>query len=264
MCGEVKSIQVEQVAFKVTVSGRAWQPFEALTAVDATLEFDAQAVDGPGPPILLLIHGQIERKGPKGVFRVPLHVGEIRDLLSSALLELAQLDRVAHAPYGENLRYRILDARGRLKDCPLPETTARLDAGGASDILERELCLGSKPWMQDWPIEVSDPTRLTEFRNYYDQQTDPLVLFDTMQLALASFEDAADDEVASRWFDRTLCRDFPLHGHTVAYWAALDREQDDPGLRSSDPEAVFAISRLLRDVWERSLLPIDVAWVVQR
>lgn len=57
-----------------------------------------------------------------------------------------------------------------------------------------------------------------------------------------------------------MCRDFALHGNTVAYWAALEREADDPELAVPDPEFVFRISGLLRRVWEDSLVPIHLDW----
>jgi hypothetical protein len=112
--------------------------------------------------------------------------------------------------------------------------------------------------MQDWPLEVSDSARLGEFCDYYDEAIDALVRFDTMQLALFSLDHHPDLDGWSPWFRETLRRDFALHGHTVAYWAALDREADDPELRCDEPEYVFPISSLMRDVWEDSLVPVPV------
>lgn len=68
------------------------------------------------------------------------------------------------------------------------------------------------------------------------------------------------DAIPSEWFERTLRRDFALHGNTVAYWAALEREHDDPELALLDPEFVFRISGLLRRIWEGSLLPSELHW----
>jgi hypothetical protein len=79
-----------------------------------------------------------------------------------------------------------------------------------------------------------------------------------MQLALFSYAECADKPRWAGWFKTTLLRDFALHGHTVAYWASLDREADDPELRREDPELVFSISGWLRDIWEQSLFSVDV------
>jgi hypothetical protein len=93
----------------------------------------------------------------------------------------------------------------------------------------------------------------------------PLVKFDTMQLALYSYDDrvrstVAITEAVSAWFDRTLQRDFALHGNTIAYWSILDRESDDPEFSLPDPEFVFGISGQLRRIWERSLIPTEIHW----
>jgi hypothetical protein len=156
-----------------------------------------------------------------------------------------------------------------MKDCFVAQTHASEYAGGAKEILETELKLVSSQWMQDWPLEVSDSSRVEEFCNFYDRTTDLLVKFDTMQLALFSYEDLVRlsnvnwtqiNESLSEWFDLRLRRDFALHGNTIAYWAALDRESNDPELSSTDPEFVFPMSGQLRRIWDDSLIPIDIYW----
>lgn len=112
--------------------------------------------------------------------------------------------------------------------------------------------------MQDWPLEVSDPERVQAFMAFYDEVDDPDVRFDVMQLALFSYDERPESRSLSDWFQRTLRRDFALHGHTVADWAALEREPEDPELQRSDPEFVFRISGMLRGVWEDSLSPVVV------
>jgi hypothetical protein len=168
--------------------------------------------------------------------------------------------------------YRIKDARWRMKDCTIPDTQVPRYARGADNILEAELKLGSASWMQDWPLEVSDRRRVEEFCAFYDRAINPVVKFDTMQLALFSYDDGLRysqysegqrtqlDEARATWFDRTLRRDFALHGNTIADWATLDRDREDPEFSLTDPEFVFAISGQLRRIWEDSLIPIDIHW----
>ena len=79
-----------------------------------------------------------------------------------------------------------------------------------------------------------------------------------MQLALFSYDERLEKSSSSEWFRTTLRRDFALHGHTVSYWAALDLEADDPELQRADPELVFSISSLMREIWEASLFPVEI------
>jgi hypothetical protein len=93
-----------------------------------------------------------------------------------------------------------------------------------------------------------------------------------MQLALFSYDDYLRyslfsdrkriqlDKTLSEWFDLTLSRNFALHGNTIAYWATLDRESNDPELSITDPQFVFAISGKLRRIWDNSLIPINIHW----
>ncbi|NJR32293.1 MAG: hypothetical protein HC778_04880 [Chamaesiphon sp. CSU_1_12] len=83
-----------------------------------------------------------------------------------------------------------------------------------------------------------------------------------MRYSLSSYGKQTQlDETLSEWFDRTLRRDFALHGNTIAhYWAALDRESNDPELSLIDPEFVCPISGQLRRIWDDSLISIDIYW----
>ena len=110
--------------------------------------------------------------------------------------------------------------------------------------------------MQDWELEVCDPDRIAEYVAFYEEQSNPLVRFDTMAIALVAYDEAREPSAWSSWFNEALRRDFALHGHLVAYWAALEREADDPELERR--EHVFRISKPLREIWESSLVPIDL------
>lgn len=245
--------------FNAAFRGHAWEICDTLDAVDGTIEIRLRSVQKPERTVVGLIHGNLSRASGGGPFEVPIHPNQVREALEDALAEWAKADTaestVAHHPE----RYRIADARWSMRDCPVAQTRAPRYAGGAVDIIEAKLGLGSESWMQDWPLEVCDPARVEEFCALYDRESDPLVKFDTMQLALFSYDERERfDAVLSGWFERSLRRDFALHGNTVAYWAALEREADDPELALPEPEVAFRISGLLRRVWENSLVPIDI------
>ncbi len=145
-----------------------------------------------------------------------------------------------------------------MKACPVRETDAPQYAGRAREVLEARFDLKRDPRMQDWELEVCDPDRIGEYLTFYDQHVDPAVRFDTMAIALVAYDEARDPLAWAPWFERTLRRDFALHGHSVAYWAALDRDARDPELRRQSSESVFRISGKLREIWESSLVPIEL------
>ena len=246
------SLRVRGEELCVDVRGYAWQPIAHLDAVDATLEVVAQHSRGPSRSVLAILHGRLERAGD-GRFGTPLILDDVRELVEYGWDE-AEQDR---SPI------RITDAQFCLTTSRLQQTQAPQWAGAARHVVNARFGLESDSGMQDWPLEVSDPSRVAEFCAYYDELTDPLVRFDVMQLALFSRDSqlrrGAGDTMAA-WFERTLHRDFALHGHTVAYWAALDRPSDDPELQLADPEFVFAISARMRRAWDASIIAIDVEW----
>jgi hypothetical protein len=252
-------IRVDNKDYAVVFRACAWQECDTLNTVDGTVKMEAHSLRYPERTIVGLIHGELSRTIPNRPFAVTFRLDQLRQVIEYALSEWEEPSGSSDAH--QLIPYRIHDARWRMEDCPVPHTAAPRYPGGAYDILERELRLGSESWMQDWPLEVSDPSRVDEFCAFYDQMTDPIVKFDTMQLALFSYDYYSErDTVHSGWFDRTLRRDFVLHGHTVAYWAALERASDDPELSLSNPEFVFKNSGLLRRIWEDSLIPIDLHW----
>jgi hypothetical protein len=264
-------VQVNNEDFEVTFSGKAWQQCKELETVDGTIEMAAHSAQRPELKFVCFIHGHLSRIFPNGPFAVEVSLSQAREVLEYALFEWAEEEVLESSDIYRPECYRITDARWRMEDCSVPETHAMHYAGGNIDSLDAELKLGSSPWMQDWPLEVSDRHRVEEFCAFYDQTIDRFFKFDTMQLALFSYDDSVRyslfsygkrtqlDEKLSEWFDRTLRRDFSLHGNTIAhYWAELDRESDDPELSLTDPEFVCPISGQLRRIWEASLIPIDL------
>jgi hypothetical protein len=256
-----QTVQLGDEDFAVEFHGSAWQEHSTLSVVDGTIELEAHSLQSPGCTIVGLIHGRLLREFPNGPFSVTFSSGQVCEVIEFALSDWAKEEPCDELNAHPQTSYRVDDARWRMKDCPVSQTDAPRYAGGGRDILEAELKLASWPGMQDWPLEASDHSRVDDFCAFYDRKTDPVVKFDTMQLALCSYDARPQlDTTHSEWFDRTLRRDFALHGHTVAYWAMLERASDDPEFGLSDPEFVFKISGLLRRIWEDSLMPIDLHW----
>ena len=266
-------VRVNDEEFEVTFSAKAWQVCKEIDSVDGTIEIKARSVPRPNLKFLGLIHGHLSRVFPNDIFTVKVSISQIIEILEYALSEWSEEDVLKSSDVYLPECYRIEDARWRMKDCAVPQTNALEYGGTYQDILEAELNLGSSPGMQDWPLEVSDPDRVEEFCAFYDRQIDYSIKFDTMQLALFSYDDYLRysrfsdrkrtqlDRTLAEWFDRRLRSDFAFHGNTIAhYWAALEREIDDPELSVSDPEFVCAISGQLRRIWEDSLIPIDIYW----
>ncbi len=261
-----QSVVVNNEEFEVILSGSAWQTCEALSAVDGTIEIKAHSVEKPNRTIIGIINGHLSREFPCASFVVTISLSQISEIITGALAawttnRSSSAPEIIHRPD----QHRVQDARWRMENCVVPFTSSPLYAGQAMKTLDAEFNLNSSSGMQDWPLEVSDPDRLEEFCAFYDQDIHPFVKFDTMQLALYSYDDRVRSTVTisadvSEWFDRTLQRDFALHGNTLAYWAALERESDDPEFNFPDPEFVFGISGQLRRIWERSLVPIEIHW----
>lgn len=203
-----------------------------------------------------LIHGHLERPSVELPFRSSLTRAYLEELIRTRLAE-AEADE---APSGRpslrvaSQKYRDPDARWGMAECPIPHTEAPQYAGSAREVLEAHFGLRRDPHMQDWELEVCEPDRIEEYLAFYEQQTDPAVRFDTMAIALVAYDEAREPWTWASWFDETLRRDFALHGHSVAYWAALDREANDPELA----RLVFRISKPLREIWESSLVPIEL------
>lgn len=241
--------------FNCSLRGFAWQRADEMQAVDGTIEIEVQSSVRSARSVLGIIHGRLVRASPNGPFMVPLAVDQIAELVEFAKEESAQDDGSGER---RERRLRDPDTRWRMKECRISHTSAPQYAGKAQDFVESRFALGSAAWMQDWPLEVCDPARVAEFCAFYDEVTDPVVRFDVMQLALFSYDEQPEKSSSLEWFRTTLHRDFALHGHTVAYWAALDLEADDPELQRADPELVFSISSLLREIWEASLFPVEL------
>ncbi len=135
----------------------------------------------------------------------------------------------------------------------------RYETRAAIDRLDRILQLSYMDWMQDWDIQLADSTRLTEFCDLYN--SDRLTIddrFALMRLIVASLDEllrqtsTASDAVAVQQVEQLLRRDFILHLHTLHYWRLHDEV---------DPKNGFAVTPLLRQVWQECFMPEYQYWL---
>ncbi|MBW4512435.1 MAG: hypothetical protein KME64_38980 [Scytonematopsis contorta HA4267-MV1] len=112
-------------------------------------------------------------------------------------------------------------------------------------------------YCQDWEIEVANPHRVSEFCDAYETIIcDSEDRFALMCLIIASYDEYLrfctytgvnrDPNLKERIY-RLICEDFSLHKHTVEYWCDADitDEEDD----WENPEWVFAVTPMMRDIW---------------
>jgi hypothetical protein len=100
---------------------------------------------------------------------------------------------------------------------------------------------------EDWDLVCAYPSRVGEFCDAYEcEQLSANAKVAFMQLIVASYdeylkEQASDVELQQRLFD-LLNVDFDLHRDTILYWSSLEHD---------DLFSPFAISSLMRDIWQR-------------
>lgn len=108
------------------------------------------------------------------------------------------------------------------------------------------LRLPREPWMQDWPIEVTDADRLDEFICFLEtEQMNDDERFILMELVVSSADDAAcmgklDDMTWSR-ISAQLQQDILLYSNIIRYWSLIDGDWFDG----------FEITPRMREIWER-------------
>jgi hypothetical protein len=140
-------------------------------------------------------------------------------------------------------------------DAALAPTRAPQFEGRARAVLDAALGLASADWMQDWPLEVADPSKIPAAIRLYETNHDEAVRFDAMSFVLHSSPTSHDPDLTLPWIERTLTRDFALHGHTVSYWAwwnALDHEDE------SERDGRAAVSPSMRRVFAAATIPLRV------
>lgn len=113
---------------------------------------------------------------------------------------------------------------------------------------------------QDWSLEASNPKRLGEFCDLYENGSlDAETKFALMCLIIASLEELMDQkataqsgEEAMQRVERFLRQDFLLHLHTLDYWCLHDE---------IDSENVFAPTPVIRRIWQDCYKPEYQQWL---
>jgi hypothetical protein len=263
-------VSVDAKCFECSLRVFTWQAVDNIDSVDATVMIratasnpstDLQTSDQIRIPrtVEIFLQGHVRRQSRTAPFLVDLSDTQVAEILQNAFSELEPSlppkDEGQTAPHV----LRIAEGRWLLQECRIAKTNAPMYAGSAGDIVDKALSLTRHPLMEDWEIELADSDRIAEFCAFYDTQTDPIIKFDVMALALASFDGTPDLSIWSDWFERTLIRDFAIHGHTVAYWCVL--EQVTETFLQPDPEFCFTITPLMRKVWTKSQVRVNAQFL---
>ncbi|HPH66528.1 MAG TPA: hypothetical protein PLF40_12315 [Kofleriaceae bacterium] len=243
--------------FDCSIAGFAWQAPDALLSVDATLEISAVSKQDLEHEAVFLIHGNLQRPNTAAPFATGLDEVHVVELIEAAFAVWAEPDGFARWP---GSRLRLEDSRWHMKQCPVAVTRSERWVGAAARATVAQACrVADEEWMQDWPCEVSDGKRLGEFCAYYDSLTDEALRFATITLILHSYDQCEDQAQWSEWIDLTLRRDFAIHGHTFATWAALDADSTAFGTRETR-DLLFTSSLQLRRIWDEVRVPLAIAW----
>jgi hypothetical protein len=126
-----------------------------------------------------------------------------------------------------------------------PAHLTRYPRRAAIDKLALLLDLPNELGMQDWEIQVADPSRLAEFLQTYERlDFNDVDRFTLMRVIVASLDDAVsvgfDLEFAWQQAAALLRRDAHLHATTLSYWSC----GVDP-----DPEHQFRVTPRIRTLW---------------
>lgn len=123
------------------------------------------------------------------------------------------------------------------------EPNFRCGTRKAIDELADELNLPNEKWMQDWPIEVVDPSDIEKYIEHYKTLTDDDKKFVLMEGILDVTEDQPTEELFEKnWMSvkQLLEKNFTIHEYTIYYWACFDAE---------NIEDCWTITPLMRKLW---------------
>ena len=127
----------------------------------------------------------------------------------------------------------------------LPEHLMRWSTDETQRSLADRLGLPHDPLMQDWELQVADPSRIDEFLMAYRVESLSVdERFALMEILIASIDEIETSEIeelpAWREVESWLKASPELHAITVHYWSHLD---------DSRPEYCFRVTRPMRRVW---------------
>jgi hypothetical protein len=99
--------------------------------------------------------------------------------------------------------------------------------------------IACEPWMQDWPLEVADGTRLEEFLNCYEIEERPDRCEVMAEVLLVSLDEAFQQGKPAAEILARSARILRKHPELLDYWRC-------PAAASEDE--MFAITKWLRDL----------------
>ena len=84
-----------------------------------------------------------------------------------------------------------------------------------------------EPWMQDWPIEVSDGSRVEEFIRHYGGEQNPAARVAIAELIVASLDEAFSAGTPSNEvLERAGCI-LKTYPHIIEYWSCRDARNEE-------------------------------------
>jgi hypothetical protein len=112
-------------------------------------------------------------------------------------------------------------------DTDVPERYQDWSAHDAASRVAERARVAYEPWMQDWPLEVSDEARLDEFLALYETATDDHERTLLMELIMFSME-SAPDAGAAHWpkVAELLEQSAIIHARVLIYWSLVYERPD--------------------------------------
>lgn len=113
--------------------------------------------------------------------------------------------------------------------------------------------IANEAWMQDWPLEVADPSRLGEFIKLLQGCTDTEMRCALMELVLYSL-DGADDVVRSQHWpavEAAIAASPTDYAYPLMQWSCLEERGDGSWAFSDAPEMRDSLTALTRPLLAR-------------
>ena len=96
-----------------------------------------------------------------------------------------------------------------------------------AEAVAKRVGVACDPWMQDWPIEVADATRIEEFLSHYQRNQEPEHRLAIAALIVASLDDAFASGTPAKEVLDGVRPVLKQHPEMVEYWSCPDAHTDD-------------------------------------
>jgi len=116
----------------------------------------------------------------------------------------------------------------------------------AIEELAQELNLPSEEGMQDWPIEVTNPSDIDRYLDHYKTLTDDDKKFVLMEGIIDATEYQPTETLFIKNCDKLkslLEKDFQIHAYTIYHMACFD---------IADIEEWWKITPIMRKIWQNN------------